>query len=68
MGLFEYGINRNFSILGLLILLLLLCAYMHDAGVALWPDACEAVRHDASMVLQCVRVSMWRSEANCGLS
>lgn len=59
MGLFEYGINRNFSILRLL--LLSSCAYMHDAGVALWPDACEAVR-------QRVRVSMWRSETNCGLS
>lgn len=40
MGLFEYGINRHFSILNLL-LLLSSCTYMYDDGMAL--------RHDAGM-------------------
>lgn len=46
MGLFEYGINRNFSILNLL---LLSCTYMHDAGMALRHDAGVAVWHDAGV-------------------
>lgn len=49
MRLFEYGINRNFSILNLL---LLSCTYMHDAGMVLRHDAGVTMWHDAGMVLR----------------
>lgn len=72
MGLFEYGINRNFSILNIIIIMYIYVWWWHGAVAwcrrGVWHDAGVALWHDAGMAPQHVRVSMWRPETNCGLS
>lgn len=62
MGLFEYGINRNFSILNLL---LLSCTYMHEAGMArcgmmpMWLCGMIRVWQGTMMPSWCCSMSGW---------